>query len=172
MTPGWVPEPRPDLGRLRAGHADRERAIDVLKAAFAEGRLDQEEYTERVGQAHAARTYGELAALTSDLPVGPLGSLMPVSPPAPVPSLLPMAPLPQPPQRRAVEARRDQSGGNGVAVISLLFAILALGISSAFLLAVPAMLGGVIALTAPGRRGRWMAFAAIALGLLALQRGW
>jgi Domain of unknown function (DUF1707) len=170
MTAGWAPEPRPDLSRLRAGHADRERAIDVLKAAFAEGRLDQDEYTERVGQAHAARTYGELAALTSDLPVGPLGSLVPVSPPAPAPSLLPMAPLPQPQQRPAVEARRGE-GGSGVALVSLLCAILALGITSAFLLAVPAMLGGLLALTAPGRRGRWMAFVAIALSVVALKRG-
>ena len=36
-------------GQLRSSHADRERAADVLKAAFAEGRLDQDEYTERVG---------------------------------------------------------------------------------------------------------------------------
>jgi Domain of unknown function (DUF1707) len=170
MTAGWVPEPRPDLGRLRAGHADRERAIDVLKAAFAEGRLDQDEYTERVGQAHAARTYGELAALTSDLPVGPLGSLVPASPPAPAPSLLPMTSLPQHQQHPAVDARKGESGVNGIALVSLLCAILALGLSWASLMAVPAMLGGLIALTAPGRRGRWMAFAAIALGVVALKR--
>jgi hypothetical protein len=58
-------------GRLRASHADRERAVDVLKAAFVHGRLTQDELDTRVGQALAARTYAELAALTADLPAGP-----------------------------------------------------------------------------------------------------
>jgi hypothetical protein len=68
---------QPGYGHLRTSSADRERAIDVLKAAFAEGRLDQEEYLSRAGQAESARTYAELAALTADLPVGPLGTLLP-----------------------------------------------------------------------------------------------
>jgi hypothetical protein len=83
-------------GHLRASTADRERAIDVLKAAFAEGRLDQEEYTDRVGQAHASRTYGDLGALIADLPVGPFGTLTPGPPlaagPLPVPAPPPAAP--------------------------------------------------------------------------------
>ena len=57
---------------MRASSADRERAVDVLKAGFAEGRLTQDEYDDRMGRAYAARTYGELAALTSDLPAGVL----------------------------------------------------------------------------------------------------
>jgi len=57
---------------MRAANADRERAVDVLKAAFAEGRLDQDEYNDRMGRAYNARTYGELVALTGDLPAGPL----------------------------------------------------------------------------------------------------
>jgi hypothetical protein len=60
---------------MRASHADRERAIDVLKAAFAEGRLDKDEYIERVGQVQASRSYADLAALTADVPAGPLGAL-------------------------------------------------------------------------------------------------
>jgi Domain of unknown function (DUF1707) len=71
-----------DPGQMRAATADRERAIDVLKAAFAEGRLDQDEYTDRVGQVYSSRTYAELARLTADLPAGPLGALGP--PPQPV----------------------------------------------------------------------------------------
>jgi Domain of unknown function (DUF1707) len=66
-----------DNGHMRSSQADRERAVDVLKAAFAEGRLDQDEYTERVGQAYASRTYADLAVLTRDLPAGPLGTLAP-----------------------------------------------------------------------------------------------
>jgi DUF1707 SHOCT-like domain/Domain of unknown function (DUF4190) len=55
---------------LRASTADRERAVDVLKAGYAEGRLTNEEYDGRAGRAFAARTLGELAAVTADLPGG------------------------------------------------------------------------------------------------------
>jgi len=60
-----------DHGRLRASHADREQVIDVLKAAFVQGRLDQDELDLRAGQALAARTYADLAALTADIPIQP-----------------------------------------------------------------------------------------------------
>jgi hypothetical protein len=59
-----------DRGRLRASHADRNRVIDVLKAAFIEGRLTKDELDARLGQTLAARTYAELAALTADIPAG------------------------------------------------------------------------------------------------------
>ena len=55
-----------------AGSADRERAVGVLRAAFTEGRLTQDELDDRVARAYAARTYGDLWALTADLPAGPL----------------------------------------------------------------------------------------------------
>jgi Domain of unknown function (DUF1707) len=55
-------------GRLRASHADREQAIDLLKAAFVQGRLDKDEFDARVGHAFASRTYAELTAVTGDLP--------------------------------------------------------------------------------------------------------
>ena len=57
-------------GHLRASHADRELVIDVLKAAFIQGRLTKDELTMRVGQAFASRTYADLAALTADIPAG------------------------------------------------------------------------------------------------------
>jgi Domain of unknown function (DUF1707) len=57
-------------GHLRAAHADRERVIETLKAAFAQGRLSPDELDDRVGQAFASRTYAELAALTADIPAG------------------------------------------------------------------------------------------------------
>src|SRR5215471_5335565 len=71
-----MPEPRDQMpaavgrGHLRACHADRERVIGVLKAAFVQGRLGSDELTARVGQALAARTYADLATLTADLPAG------------------------------------------------------------------------------------------------------
>jgi Domain of unknown function (DUF1707)/Domain of unknown function (DUF4190) len=59
-----------DPGRMLASTADRERALDVLKAGFAEGRLNKEEYDDRVGSTYAARTYADLGELTGDLPGG------------------------------------------------------------------------------------------------------
>jgi hypothetical protein len=56
---------------LRASHADREQAIEVLKAAFVQGRLTKDELYARAGRALAARTCADLAALTADIPVGP-----------------------------------------------------------------------------------------------------
>jgi hypothetical protein len=55
-------------GHLRASHADREQVIGTLKAAFVQGMLAKDEFDLRVGQTFAARTYGELAAVTADLP--------------------------------------------------------------------------------------------------------
>ena len=55
-------------GPMRASHADREQVIDVLKVAFAQGRLDRDEFDLRADQALAARTYADLAVLTADIP--------------------------------------------------------------------------------------------------------
>jgi hypothetical protein len=57
-------------GRMRASHADRERVIEVLKAAFVQGRLAKDEFDLRVGLALASRTVAQLAALTADIPAG------------------------------------------------------------------------------------------------------
>jgi len=57
-------------GHLRASHADREQVINVLKAAFVQGRLAKDELHARVDQTFASRTYAELAAITADLPAG------------------------------------------------------------------------------------------------------
>jgi len=66
-------------GRMRASHADRDQVIDGLKAAFVEGRLDQDEFFQRVSRALAARTHADLAALTADLPPAQLPA-RPLSP--------------------------------------------------------------------------------------------
>ena len=57
-------------GYLRASHDDREHVINVLKAAFVQGRLTKDELHARVDQTFASRTYAELAAITADLPTG------------------------------------------------------------------------------------------------------
>jgi hypothetical protein len=64
---GLAAEGRDHAG-LRASHADRERVICTLKAAFVQGRLTVDELDARVGQVYASRTYDELAAVTADIP--------------------------------------------------------------------------------------------------------
>lgn len=58
------------MGRdeMRAADADRQAVADQLKAALDEGRLDLHEYDERLQQAYAAKTYGDLQPLLRDLP--------------------------------------------------------------------------------------------------------
>jgi hypothetical protein len=76
----WEAPVRPEPGAqaaagLRASRADRERVIDLLKAAFVQGRLDRDEFDARIGQALASRTNGELAAVTADIPAELTGAL-------------------------------------------------------------------------------------------------
>ena len=66
---------------LRTSRADRDQVIDVLKAAFVQGRLGKDEFDLRVGQVLASRTYADLDALTADIPAG-LASA-PLPPPTP-----------------------------------------------------------------------------------------
>lgn len=62
------PDPATPDAELRASDADRERVAEQLRDALAEGRLDMEEFEERLEAAFKARTYRELAPLTRDLP--------------------------------------------------------------------------------------------------------
>lgn len=130
---------------MLAGTADRERAIDVLKAGFAEGRLTPAEHEERVARAHAARTCVELAELVADLPAGPAGIVM----------RYPAAQYPTP----------VPSATNPLAVASLicgLAEIPTLGVS-----AVPAVVLGYMArkqIRETGERGEGLAVAGLILG--------
>ena len=103
-----------------AANADRERAVDVLRAGFAEGRLTQDEFNERVARAYASRTYGELADLTADLPAGPL----PVGMGAP--GLMPTA-FSGPPVTRPASALVSPASLAGLALTAIVvFALAAL----------------------------------------------
>ncbi|MBS2964513.1 DUF1707 domain-containing protein [Actinocrinis puniceicyclus] len=64
MSQGGVPDPN-----LRASDADRERIVEQLRKHTADGRLTMDEFEQRMTAAYAAKTYGELAQLTRDLPV-------------------------------------------------------------------------------------------------------
>jgi Domain of unknown function (DUF1707) len=67
-------------GDLRASHADREQVIGVLKAAFVQGRLTEDELDARAGQVYASRTYDELAEVTADIPAEPTRAQSPRDP--------------------------------------------------------------------------------------------
>src|SRR5215472_12604743 len=54
---------------MLASNAERETATQRLQAAFAEHRLTDDEFDERIRQALTARTTGDLDRLTADLPV-------------------------------------------------------------------------------------------------------
>jgi hypothetical protein len=53
---------------LRVSDADRQAVTDRLAEHFADGRLDQAEFDDRVGQAMNAKTRADLSGLFSDLP--------------------------------------------------------------------------------------------------------
>jgi hypothetical protein len=57
-----------DRELMRASDDDRQQVVDRLRAAFENGRLKMEEFTERVELAYQAVTYGDLARLHADLP--------------------------------------------------------------------------------------------------------
>jgi hypothetical protein len=56
---------------MRASDADRDRVIDILRAATADGRLTADEFNERMEAALASRTFRDLAPLTADLATTP-----------------------------------------------------------------------------------------------------
>ena len=53
---------------MRAGDSDRQAIADKLKTALDEGRLDLHEYDERLQRTYAAKTFGQLDSLVTDLP--------------------------------------------------------------------------------------------------------
>jgi len=53
---------------LRVGDGEREAVAEILRQQHAEGRLDSEEFQERIDRCLAAKTYADLDALVADLP--------------------------------------------------------------------------------------------------------
>ena len=106
--------PRPEH---RASDTDRDSVAALLREAHAEGRLDVDELTERLDATYASRTYGELAAVTKDLPMAG-GRPSPVASPQPVPASAPAVPRPsgRPPARRTDRDLRAAWTAWGVAV--------------------------------------------------------
>jgi Domain of unknown function (DUF1707) len=128
-------------GHLRVSHADREQAIDVLKAAFALGRLAKEEFEARVGRAFTSRTYAELAAVVADIPVV---AEIPAGPPA-APSRRPARALRRPSINQAV------TGGACMVIAAHIGMLAALLIGSGtivILVAVLIVVGAAVAIAA------------------------
>lgn len=162
---GQPPAPygHPGQPSMLAGYSERERAVDVLRAGFAEGRLQQGEYERRVERAYQARTVGELSLLVADLPQGPAGFQQPVAPQVP-PTFWPAAPPTNGKAGAALacgigtfftfgfsgvpavilghmartEIRRTREGGDGMAVAGLVMGWLSITGWTLFLLLVAA----------------------------------
>jgi len=71
VSPLDRPAEPPAQAELRASHSDRDRVVELLRVAAGDGRLTAEELDERLEAALTARTYSELAVLTTDLPAAP-----------------------------------------------------------------------------------------------------
>ena|SRR3984957_3840476 len=70
---------------IRVSDADRDRAVTELSEHFQTGRLTQDEFEDRSGQALRARTGGDLRSLFTDLPSQPVFAAPPAAAPVPVP---------------------------------------------------------------------------------------
>lgn len=140
---------------MRAANADRERAIDVLKAAYSEGRLDEHEHRRRVEAVIRAQTYGELRVLTEDLPQGPL----PSTPQYPAVRQYGMHPALRPPKE-------------GLATASFVLALVSVPTCGAT--TIPAIVTGHVALSKikrSGADGHGLAVAGLAIGYIELGLG-
>ncbi|MEW2415221.1 DUF1707 and DUF4190 domain-containing protein [Streptomyces sp. NPDC046866] len=171
QQPWQQPLPAPHAA-MRASHTDRDRTVDVLKAAYAEGRLSREEYGQRFDAASRAQTYGQLAQLIADLPAGPVpgpfGTALPSAAPVPPafgPQPMPVMPMPG---TAPMPGRRV----NGMAIASLVMGVLSL--PTLGMVAPGAVITGHIAkaqMRASGEEGEGPATIGLALGWLAMG-GW
>ena len=100
---------------LRVGTREREDAVKVLGDHFAEGRLQVDEYEDRVSQAVEARTRGDLRPLFRDLP-GPYPAFM-------VPPVRPVQPVAVPvyPQHTALQPDQSDRSRVVAGVLQIVF---------------------------------------------------
>ncbi len=122
-------------GSLRASDAERDQVVDRLHQAATEGRIGSDELEQRVSTALKARTYDELEATVADLPA---------------------------PRARGSVQRRRSAGSFALSAVRanpmlLLFAIPALAVTAAMLLAVTIVWAVlmVVVMMLGGRRGTY-----------------
>ena len=79
VTPRGSGDEQLPAREFRASYEDRDRVVELLRIAAGDGRLSADELDQRLEMALEARTYGELAALTKDLPdaAGPAAAAEP-----------------------------------------------------------------------------------------------
>jgi hypothetical protein len=83
----WTRRIRYSDQHIRVSDADRNSVAELLGQHYADGRLDQAEFDERISRTMAAKTRGDLAGLFDDLPeTGPSGA-GPVGPGGPTGSV-------------------------------------------------------------------------------------
>ncbi len=82
--------------QLRVSDVERQAAAYSLGTAMQEGRLDLDEFDERLARAYSAVTYGDLDQLFTDLPKHPLAKPPTQFPPYPAPRIAGYAPMPAP----------------------------------------------------------------------------
>jgi hypothetical protein len=96
--------------RMRAADADREAVVERLREAVSEGRLDLDEFDQRLSRAYSAKTYGELDRVLADLP-------------GPAPSLRPQPPSPTRQQRHVVRGWLAEQWRPWATVVSICVAV-------------------------------------------------
>lgn len=140
-----MPRPMPRPRAIRVSARDRDAVAHILQTAFAEGRLDNDEFDLRLGAALTATFATDLDALIVDLPAAPAIADRPGSAPP-------------------IAAKTRTSG---LAVASLCCGVAQAGLGAP--LAVPAIVLGILALWQikhPHDAGRWLAIAGLALGIV------
>jgi Domain of unknown function (DUF1707) len=74
-TQQWTRRIRYSDQHIRVSDAERNSVAEVIGQHYADGRLDQGEFDDRIGRTMAAKTRGDLAGLFDDLPeAGPSGA--------------------------------------------------------------------------------------------------
>ncbi|HEV2370897.1 MAG TPA: DUF1707 and DUF4190 domain-containing protein [Streptosporangiaceae bacterium] len=140
---------RPSSGgraQTRASTTDRDRAVELLKKAYTDGRLGKDEYDARLEGALSAVTYADLDSVVADLPVPhhPMSGV-PMAPPVPMAPAVPRT--------------------NSLATASFVLGLV--GIVFGVLASIPAIVLGYIArrqIRRTGERGAGLALAGLILG--------
>ena len=104
----------------RFTEADRDKIAGRLRDAFADGRLDQPEFSSRLDQLYTVQTYGELEPLVRDLPpvrTYQTPEVVKDSKPAPAPGDFPERKKDDRPQRQGLAALGG--GFTGVVLINV-----------------------------------------------------
>ena len=135
------PDPGDQPGPLqrRIGDAERDRAATYLQEHMAQGRLDGEEFDERLTKALGAKTAADLAPLFHDLPEPRPAELERAQPFSPPPwsasGAQAVVPASDPPQPTVPERREREDGlphGAGIAMAAVWPAAIILSFATGF----------------------------------------